>query len=541
MADDQTAAAILRDHLNRRTMLKGLTAVGLGSPLAMTLGRSGRSGRVAAQEGQRGGDLKVALLGELQTMDMPFTTANIVGSVIWSIFEPLFTYNDQFELIPMLAESHQVSEDKLTHTIALRQGVLFHNGQEMTSNDVVSSIQRWGRVSGFASNLMAATNEVVGVDEYTVEFRLNKPYGTLPHALAQNNGGCPIYPQAINEAAGDEQISEFVGTGPYRLVERQADRFIRLERFEEYSALSGESAGYGGHKYAYADTIEFIPVPDEAARVSGLQAGDYHYLQFVSPDQFGRMQGDSAILVEKMALPDYLKMATLNWLSPTTGNEMVRQAIQARLDCESILIAGLGQDFYRLDPGLMFQETVWHLTVGQENYNRNDPETARQLLAESGYDGTPLTLLCNREDQVDFNMGAATRQQLEEVGFTIDFQALDWATVLDRANTADQWDIWVVGYGFKPDPTQVPAFRMCTPNGGWCDDESAQLMDQLSTEADLEVRLATFEAIQQNFYAQAPLVKLGDSYGIQARAANLQGQMLHTALGITFWNMWFAE
>ena len=119
-ADDRQAAAILHDHLNRRTILKRLTAAGLGSSLALTAGRPGRFGRVAAQEGQRGGDLRVALLGELQTMDMPFTTANIVGSVIWSIFEPLFTYNDQFELIPMLAESHQVSEDKLTHTIALR-------------------------------------------------------------------------------------------------------------------------------------------------------------------------------------------------------------------------------------------------------------------------------------------------------------------------------------------------------------------------------------------------------------------------------------
>jgi peptide/nickel transport system substrate-binding protein len=93
--------------------------------------------------GTRGGTLRVALESDLPTMDMPFTTRNVVGAVIWCIFESLFAYDDKFQLIPMLAESDTISDDQLTHTIKLRHGVKFHNGDEMKAADVLASITRW--------------------------------------------------------------------------------------------------------------------------------------------------------------------------------------------------------------------------------------------------------------------------------------------------------------------------------------------------------------------------------------------------------------
>src|SRR5690606_8379173 len=128
--------------------------------------------------------------------------------------------------------------------------------------------------------------EIVEVDDYTIEFRMNSPYGIFVSALALANGGCAIYPASVIEAANGGEATEFIGTGPYRFVERQADAYIRLERFEDYAALPGDPNGYGGHKYAYVDRMEFVPVPDEAARIAGLQAGDYHYLENISPDQY---------------------------------------------------------------------------------------------------------------------------------------------------------------------------------------------------------------------------------------------------------------
>ncbi len=489
-------------------------------------------------EGVRGGQLKVALYSELPTMDMPFTAANIVGAVIWNIFEPLFVFDGDFALLPMLAASHAVSEDGLTHTIALRTGVLFHDGNEMVSQDVVASIERWGRNSGFAANLMKVVESIATHDDYTIEIKLSEPFGTLPETLAMNNGGCPIYPKAICDAAGDNQITEFIGTGPYRFVERQADRFIRLERFEDYSALDGEPNGYGGHKYAYVDKIEFVPVPDQSAQVAGLKAGDYQYVQAPVPDQIAELEGASGVIAERTEQSDYLRVLLLNWASPVLANEGVRQAIQARIDCESVLIAAYGEGSYHMNPGVMFKETPWHSTADEELFNRNDPEAAKALLESSGYDGTPIRLLTIAELRTDFNMAATIKQQLEEIGITIDLQSVDNPTAFERWGKIEEWDMFPVGFGFKADPIQVPLFRICNPGGGWCNPEASDAATQLSVGADFETRYAAIEALQQDFYEHVGAIKLGDTYGVQIRSDAVKGQILHTALGITFWNMW---
>src|SRR5690606_19109145 len=113
--------------LNRRSLIQGASAVGLGLPMT----RAGQS--AFAQETDtpvQGGTLRVTVAGEPPTLDIHQTTAGIVSLITWVMYEPLFTYDEGFQLIPMLAESHEVSEDGLVNTLRLRQGVLFHNGEE---------------------------------------------------------------------------------------------------------------------------------------------------------------------------------------------------------------------------------------------------------------------------------------------------------------------------------------------------------------------------------------------------------------------------
>src|SRR5690606_21252259 len=109
--------------------------------------------------------------------------------------------------------------------------------------------------------------------------------GSFSVLLARQNQGCSIYPASVVEGAGSEPLEEFIGTGPYEFVERQADAYIRFARFEDYVSPEGAPNGYAGQKIAYFDLIEFIPVPDEAARIAGLQAGDYDYLEAIVADQ----------------------------------------------------------------------------------------------------------------------------------------------------------------------------------------------------------------------------------------------------------------
>ena len=524
--------------LNRRSLIQGASAVGLGLPMT----RAGQS--AFAQETDtpvQGGTLRVTVAGEPPTLDIHQTTAGIVSLITWVMYEPLFTYDEGFQLIPMLAESHEVSEDGLVNTLRLRQGVLFHNGEEMTAADVVASIERWGALSGHGGALLEATESINEVDEYTIEFNMNRPFGSFTATLAENYQGCAIYPKSVIDEAGDEPMqSGFVGTGPYRLADWQPDRFIRFERFDDYSNLPGEPVGHGGHKYQYLDVIEFIPVPDEAAAVAGLQAGDYHYLSTVSSDQFETLSDAPGIVVQQLP-PNDIDVIVLNWRSPLTENLLIREAVQAAISSEPILQAAHGEGFYRVDPGVMLQETAWHSTVGEEFYNQGNPELASQLLEEAGYDGTPLRFMSTQEYQYLYNIGLVAVQQLEEAGFTVEFETFDWATVVERRADPELWDAFPTSYPFSPDPTQLSLLQLCEWPGWWCSEETSDFFDDLRSDSDFETRFTHWEAIQSNFYTEIPMIKVGDFSSIAAMSELVGGFVPQTQLAVPFWNWWLKE
>lgn len=538
--DARQAAPLGRSSLARRTLLRTAIGASLTAPALSLLPVSNVSaaGRALQSEGVQGGTIRVAMAGEPPTLDIHQTTAGIVSYITWSMYEPLFTYDENYQLIPMLAESHEVSEDGLTNVIRLRQGVPFHNGETMTAADVIASINRWGAISGVGQGLLEATDELVEVDDHTIEFRLTEPYGSLATALAINYQGCAIYPKSVIDAAGGAPIeTDFIGTGPYRLEERRIDQFIRLQRFEEYAAVEGEALGYGGHKFQYLDRIDFIPVADEAARVAGLLAGDYQFLTDFSPDQFDTIAASSELVVEKLP-PSSWDTLVLNWNSPLMSDLLVRQAFQAALDHEPIMIAAHGEGFYRLDPSIMQRETAWATDAGAELYNQNDPEKARALLEEAGYDGTPLRLLSTQEYQYLYNVALVAAQQLEAAGFTVDLQTYDWATLVERRSDPEMWDAFTTSDPFKPDPAQMATMQVCNFPGWWCSDETTALVEDLRRESDFDTRYAIWEQVQANFYNEVPMIKVGDFNSVTAYSQNVGGFIPLTQITLPLWNMW---
>lgn len=523
---------------DRREALKRGSAIGVGAATMATVGSQLPATAYAQSgEGTPGGTLNVAVIGEPPTLDIHQTTATIVATITWSMYETLFSWDEEFQIIPMLAESHEVSEDGLVHTVKLRQGVPFHNGEEMKAQDVIASFERWSGLSGLGGSMKANTEETVAVDDYTIEFRMLEPFGAFLSTVSQMNQGMAIYPKSVIDAAADELLTEYVGTGPYQFDEHQPDRFIRLKRFDDYANLPGEPTGYGGHKNQYVDEMMFIPVPDEAARIAGLRAGDYHYLESISPDQSEGLEGDSNVSIDVLS-PSVWRTFVLNWRSPLMGDLKIRQAFQAALDHDLILQASEGEGFYRLDPGLMLQETAWNTDSGAELYNRADPELAKQLLEEAGYDGTPLRFMSTQEYLYYYNASVVARQQLEAAGFAIDLQVYDWATLIDKRGDEEVWDVVPTGISFKPDPTMLSIMQLCSWPGWWCSDRSRDLLDTLQQESDDAVRHEVWDELQLTFYEEIPMIKVGDAMSVCARSAKLQGFRLQTQLGEIFWNAW---
>src|SRR5438045_7694957 len=152
-------------------------------------------------EGPRtGGVFRVAMIGEPPTLDLHTTTAVIVQQITWHVYETLFTYDRQYNAVPMLVDTHTVSDNGRTYLLKLRRGVKFHNGKELTSADVVASLRRWGRL---ATPGKAAWRNVEGVeakDPYTVAMYRKEPSGSLLQVLARPNHGAATYPKEIADA-----------------------------------------------------------------------------------------------------------------------------------------------------------------------------------------------------------------------------------------------------------------------------------------------------------------------------------------------------
>jgi peptide/nickel transport system substrate-binding protein len=493
-------------------------------------------------EGQHGGTLRVATIGEPATLDVHQTTAGITAHISFCWCESLFHYDQNYEPIPMLAEEYTVSDDGTVHNFKLRAGVPFHNGDEMTAEDVVASIERWGEISGVGGNIMEVTEEINIIDDYEFEWITSIPYGTILVALCSNTQACTIHPKSVLDEAGLDPLTEFVGTGPYQFVEHAADVHILLERFEDYAALEGGIDGYGGTKYAYVDEIEFIPVPNESSRVSGMQAGDYHLVMELSNDQYDTLVDDENLRVEILP-PSNWDVFFVNWESPLMSTLEIRQAFQACLDHMPILQSGRGGgDFVEVDPSFMMQPTPWYTTIGEEYYNMADPERAAELLEEGGYDGTPVRFIATQEYSYMYNSAVVAVQQMEDAGFEVDFQIYDWSTILEMRADPDVWDIFVTGHGFVPDPSQITFVGQINVYPGWWSDEEAlELVDQLLSEPEFDTRFEIWEQIQMRAYETVPAVKTGDSSVITVWNNQVGGFTEQLQRGIPYWNVWLEQ
>ena len=203
-------------RVSRRDFLIATTALG-GVATFQHRPPDAQAQTPAASAGVRGGILKVALATEPTSLDNHTTTDTLVAMTMWHVYETLFTYDTNFQAVPLLAHTHEVSRDGLTHAITIRKKIRFHNGEELTSTDVVASVRRWGMLSNLGKSLMAATRELVATDRYKLEFRLKEQFATLAIALARSSQGCAIYPKSVIEASGSGPRRPSWAPGPTSL------------------------------------------------------------------------------------------------------------------------------------------------------------------------------------------------------------------------------------------------------------------------------------------------------------------------------------
>lgn len=479
------------------------------------------------------GVMTVATIGEPPSLDPMSTTADLVGTITQHVFETLYAFDANWTLKPLLAAGDaQVSAEGKVWTIPLREGVKFHDGSVMTSADVLASVKRWLVVSPRGKTVAAVLEEVSAPDSKTLRFTLKKPFAPLGSLLAFNNGAAVVMPTAQAEAEGP--LKSFVGTGPFKLLEHKPDQYIRLEAFAGYVSPSGDASGYAGKREAKVAELRFVPTPNAVTRLEGALSGQFLYSDALPAEMKARIVGKAGVkpvVVKPFAWPFMI----MNTKEGVMSNATVRRAVQTAVSPEDMLMAAFGDpEFFAVNGPFYGQGTALGSTKGAETFGVADAKKAQLLAKGAGYKGDAIRIMTSTQYDFLYKMSLVAQQNLEEAGFKVDLQVLDWATLVQRRNDPKQWDALFTYHTFVPEPSLItimnPAYA-----GWWDTPEKAAALDAFNSDANPSTRAALWGNLQETFFKQAPTLKIGEFYSLAASSDKVEG--LNPAPWPYFWNV----
>ncbi|MCF2649232.1 MULTISPECIES: ABC transporter substrate-binding protein [Niallia] len=455
-----------------------------------------------SSEDSYGGSLNIAISVQPPTLDAHLTTSSDAIEIMRNIYETLVTQNEDQQAVPMLAESIETSEDGLTYTFKLRKGMKFHNEKEMTSEDVVASMNRWLEQSSRAKLLLSG-GKFEAVDEYTVTLKLAEAVTDVLDIMAGKGQFPAIMPSEVIAEAGKDGVTEYIGTGPLKFVEWKQDQYIKLEKFADYVASEEETSGLSGKKTVYIDDVTYHIVPDSSTRLAGIQTGEYDIANSMPFDNYEQLKNTPNLKTFASFDSGTLNVA-YNKKQGIMTNPEIRKAINTGINANAIMLASFGsEDLYNLDPGYMSPEQKdWATDAGKEVFNLGDVEKAKQMLKDAGYNGEEIILYSTRDYDHQYNSSVVLKEQLEQMGVKVSLELYDWPTLTEKRANPENWDLLIVGTGYVTTPSQL---LVVNPDYvGWTNDEtmtnSLQKIRTASTKEEAKELWAEMQSYMWNDY-----------------------------------------
>lgn len=473
------------------------TLIGCSNSPVDTSGKKG-----ASSEGEVGGTMKIAMSAQPPTMDIHLTTSSDAIEVARNIYETLVTQDENEQATPMLAESIEKSEDGLTYTFKLRKGVKFHNGKEMTSADVVASMTRWLEKSSRAKLLLeGATFEAS--DDYTVNLKLTRAVTDVLDIMAGRGQFPAIMPAEVIESAGEDGVTEYIGTGPFKFAEWKQDQYIHLEKSTDYALSDQKASGMAGKKEVFIDDVFYYIVTDSSTRMAGVQTGEYDVALNMPFDNYDQLKNTPNLKNYATFDTGTLNLA-YNKKNGIFTNPEMRKAINTGLDANAIMLASFGsEELFKLNPGYMsLSQTNWATDAGVEVYNQANVEKAKEMLKAAGYNGEEVVLYSTRDYDHQYNASVVIKEQLEKMGVKVKLDIYDWPTLVDKRNNPENWDLMIVATGYVTTPSQLLVVNPSFP--GWTDDEkitqSLEDIRMAQTKEEAKEKWAELQSYMWNDY-----------------------------------------
>jgi peptide/nickel transport system substrate-binding protein len=485
---------------------------------------------------------------DLRMLDPIYTTAYITRNHGFMIYDTLFGTDAHFHPQPQMVDHWEVSADQLVSTFTLRDKLKFSDGTPVRAADCIASLYRWMEKDGTGQMLSRALDRISAVDDQSFRIALKQPFPLLLSALGKTASNVPfIMPERIAKTSANEPITDLTGSGPFTFVKDQFEPGHRAVYIKNpYYVPRGEPPSWtAGGKVVKVDRVEWIYIPDQATALSAMITGEVDWWQQVPTDAVPLLEKTPGVTVAELEPLRFVGNAALNHLQPPFDHLKLRQAVLRGVD-QAAFMAAVGEARFAAPCYSVYGCGVPMSTeAGAEILKPpRDIETARKMVAESGYNGETAVVLDATDYGAAHIFALVTADLLRRLGITVDLQAMDWGTVLARRIKQDPvekggWSIFFGSMAGTDAMDPVGNFQLRADGDkawfGWPNDpKMVQLRNDWAFAADDATRRRLAAELQEEAYRYVSYIPLGQ-FAIPTAYRNLRGVL--PAPVVAMWNV----
>jgi peptide/nickel transport system substrate-binding protein len=458
--------------------------------------------------------VKVHLMSDIRSIDPGVNRDGPTDGVMVNTVEGLVAYAEDASVKPMLAETIETTDGGKKYIFKLRQGVKFHNGQEMTAEDVVWSWQRymqpatdWRCRSEFDGRGTIHVQNVVALDKYTVEYTLKEPNQLFLVALGRTDCAMTAVIQKDSVNA-DGTFKHPIGTGPFVITEWRKGEYVEMTKFADYVSRADKTPGLAGAKQALVDKVRFVVIPDASTAVAALRSGGIDIIPNIAGSELANIDKLGGI---KVATKSSTGLITLNFQTTDKllSNITLRKAISAAIDRRALVeMSTYGKGVVNASPipvGTSYYSD-FHKTIPPF-----EPQRVPELLKAAGYKGERIVMLTNRRFPHLYDATVLVQSMLQAAGINADIEVLEWGTQLSR-HLSGQFQMQVFSYTGRFDPSLSYEILLGEKDKKrqkvWDTPEANKLLIETMNESDVERRGKLFEKLQAMFLEDVPALML---------------------------------
>ncbi|WP_249790782.1 ABC transporter substrate-binding protein [Bradyrhizobium sp. SRL28] len=484
--------------------------------------------------------LRAVMHSDLKILDPIWTTAYIVRNHGYMIYDTLLAQDEKGEIKPQMVEKYEAAPDNKSYTFTLRDGLLWHDGKPVTSEDCIASIKRWAVKDSLGQKMMSFVDSIDAVDAKTFTIKLKEPTGLVLLGLSKPSSNVPfMMPKRVADTDPNKQIEDFTGSGPFVFVKdewKPGDKTVYV-KFDKYKPRAEPASGLAGGKVAKVDRIEWRAISDAQQAVNALQKGEIDYIEQPSHDLLGTLKKDANISIVEVPQIKAQYVFRPNHLQKPFDNPKVRHALWYAFNQEDFLMATIGDENYiKACKALFVCDTQFGTTKGTDGLLTSNAKKAQELLKEAGYDGTPVLLMHSTDLKALTNLAPVAKSLMEKAGFKVDMQSMDWQTLVARRAKKDPpsaggWNAfltaWVVADVMNPVSAAYVNSGCEKASFGWpCDAEMEKLRDDFARSSDLAKQKEIAEAVQKRNIEITAMIPVGEYVQPIAIRKNVKGLLM---------------